>query len=395
MRRYVSRRGAGERTGLAGGVITSALVVCTRRIGDVLLATPIVRSLKAAYPQAAVDMLVFSGTESIVEAIPDLRTVWTVSPVSTLRESVRLVRSLWRRYDVALSVLPGDRPTFYARIAGRYAAGVLVPDAKSWWKRLLLDGWEPFDNLKTHTVAMNMQLLRSLGIKPLPSPLVTWSQDDEATVRRDWPMLDGKQAYAVLHVSPKFPYKAWNASGWAALGTWLMECGLRVVVAGGASAGELLAAQHIVELMPVGAIDLSGRTSLRQLACVLNRASLYIGTDTAVTHMAAALDVPTVALFGPSNPVKWGPWPGNWPAGSVSPWRNVGSQRQGNVYVLQGSGDCVPCMHEGCDRHVASISECLQQLPAARVIEAAALMLERKRANLSQINVREETRGVR
>lgn len=370
-------------------------MVCTRRIGDVLLATPVVRSLKAAYPQAAVDMLVFSGTEAIVEAIPDLRTVWKLSPVSTLSESVRLARSLWRQYDVALSLLPGDRPIFYAGIAGRYAAGVLVPDAKSWWKRLLLNGWEPFDNLNTHTVAMNLQVLRCLGINPLPAPLVTWSHDDEATVRRDWPMLDGEQAYAVLHVSPKFPYKAWNASGWAALGTWLMECGLRVVVAGGASAGELLTARHIVELMPAGAIDVSGRMSLRELACVLSRASLYIGTDTAVTHMAAALDVPTVALFGPSNPVKWGPWPYNWPAGSASPWRKVGSQRQGNVYVLQGSGDCVPCMHEGCDRHVASLSECLQQLPVRRVIEAAALMLERKRANLSKMHVCEETRGIR
>ena len=375
--------------------ITSALVVCMRRIGDVLLATPVVRSLKAAYPQAAVDMLVFSGTEAIVQASPDLRKVWTLPSTPTLSESIRLVRSLWQQYDVALSVLAGDRPTFFARIAGRHAVGLLVPDAKSWWKRQLLSRWGPFDNLNTHTVAMNLRLLQILGVESRATPLVTWSQDDEAVVRRDLPALDGGQPYVVLHVSPKFSYKAWNASGWAALGTWLMDCGLRVVVAGGASSEELLTAQRIVGLMPAGAIDVTGRVSLRVLACVLSRASLYVGTDTAVTHMAAALDIPTVALFGPSNPVKWGPWPRDWPAGSVSPWRKVGQQRQGNVYLLQGSGDCVPCMHEGCDQHVNSLSECLQQLSTMRVIEAAALMLEGKRANLKSMELGLEMRGIR
>lgn len=364
--------------------INSALVVCTCRIGDVLLATPVVRSLKAAHPHAAVDMLVFSGTEAIVEAVPDLRKVWTLTPAPALTESIRLVRSLWQRYDVALSMLAGDRPTFFAGIAGRYTVGLLVPDARSWWKRQLLNRWEPFDNLNTHTVAMNLRLLQSLGIEPLATPLVTWSQDDEATVRRDFPVLDGEQPYAVLHVSPRFSYKAWNVSGWVALGTWLMGRGLRVVVAGGASGEELLVAQRIFEQLPGGAIDVTGRVSLRVLACLLSRASLYVGTDTAVTHMAAALGIPVVALFGPSNPVKWGPWPRNWPAGSSSPWKRAGSQRQGNVYLLQGGGDCVPCMHEGCDRHVDSLSECLQQLPAMRVIEAAALMLERKKASLEK-----------
>lgn len=374
--------------------INSALVVCTRRIGDVLLATPVVRSLKAAHPQAAVDMLVFSGTEAVVEAIPDVRKVWTLSPTPTLAESVRLVRSLWQQYDVALSMLAGDRPTLFARIAGRYRVGLLVPDARSWWKRPLLNRWEPFDNFNTHTVAMNLRLLQSLEIEPLATPLVAWSQDDDTIVRRDWPALDGGQPYAVLHVSPKFSYKAWNASGWAALGAWLMDCGLRVVVAGGASGEELWMAQRILEQMPAGAIDVTGRVSLCVLACLLSRASLYVGTDTAVTHMAAALDIPTVVLFGPSNPVKWGPWPSNWPASSSSPWKRVGSQRQGNVYLLQGGGDCVPCMHEGCDRHVDSLSECLQQLPATRVIEAAALMLEGKKTNLNKMNLSLELRGI-
>ena len=101
----------------------------------------------------------------------------------------------------------------------------------------------------------------------------------------------------------------------------------------------------------------------------MSRAAIYVGPDTAMTHMAAALGVPTVALSGPTDPIKWGPWPREHDA-SANPWRRCGSQRSGNVFLLQGAGACVPCNLEGCDRHVASFSDCLQQLTAAQVIAA-------------------------
>jgi heptosyltransferase-3 len=91
--------------------------------------------------------------------------------------------------------------------------------------------------------------------------------------------------------------------------------------------------------------------------------------------MAAAVGVPSVVLFGPSNPVKWGPWPKDFISTTDSPWRKHGSQRQGNVFLLQGQGDCVPCLGEGCDRHIHSLSECLQQLSVNRVIQAIETML--------------------
>ena len=90
--------------------------------------------------------------------------------------------------------------------------------------------------------------------------------------------------------------------------------------------------------------------------------------------LAISFGVPTLALFGPSNPVKWGPWP----AGCVtepSPWQRVGTQRSGNVTLLQGEAECVPCLLEGCDRHVNSLSRCLQELRPERVIREAKALL--------------------
>jgi heptosyltransferase-3 len=351
----------------------SALVVCTRRIGDVLLATPVVRSLKSAYPDAAVDMLVFDGTQDVVSAYRDIRRIWTVPERPPIGTHVALLRSIWRRYDVALSVLAGDRPTFHAWAAGRYRVGTLLPDNKSWWKRRLLDEWVPFDNLNTHTVSMNLRLLERLEIEPLGTPVVSWRPEDEASVHRVFGEVGSQRRYAVLHVSPKFAYKTWSVAGWVALGRWLVDQGLVVVVAGGAS-DQRAYSEYVVERLP-DAVNLVGRMTLPALGYLLSRAVLYVGTDTAVSHMAAAVGVPTVVLFGPSNPVKWGPWPKDFPETVQSPWRRQGSQRQGNVFLLQGEGDCVPCLGEGCDRHINSLSDCLQRLSIGRVIAAAEAML--------------------
>jgi heptosyltransferase III len=355
--------------------LRSVLVVCTRRIGDVLLATPVVRSIKAAYPEAAVDMLVFEGTQGVVATNPDIRRIWTIIEHPPIETHLKLLRSIRRRYDLAISVLAGDRPTFHAWVAGRYCVGTLLPDRKSWWKRRLLDEWVPFDNLNTHTVAMNLRLLERLNVVPLATPVVSWRHEDEVSVRRLCSAVDGAQAYAVLHVSPKFVYKAWTVAGWKALGRWLADQGLTIAVTGGDAPGERTFCEDVVQRLPKGTVNLAGQVGLPALGYLLSRAALYVGTDTAVSHMAAAVGVPTIVLFGPSNPVKWGPWPKDFPLVVDSPWRKHGSQRQGNVFLLQGEGDCVPCLGEGCDRHVNSLSDCLQQLPAWRVIEAARMML--------------------
>ncbi|MCS6897071.1 MAG: glycosyltransferase family 9 protein [Nitrospira sp.] len=353
--------------------LARALVICTRRIGDVLLATPVVRSIKAAHPEAAIDMLVFEGTQDVVSANPDINQVWTVAERPKPTAHARLLRSLWRRYDLALSVLAGDRPTFYAWAAGRYRVGTLVPDAKSWWKRRLLNKWIPFNNRDVHTIAMNLRLVESLQIRPLATPVVEWKMEDEERIRRLVLSVAGR--FAVFHVSPKYAYKMWTAAGWAALGIWLKEQGLTVVITGGNTNTELAYCENVARQLPEGSINLAGRLGLPAMGCLVSHAALYVGTDTAVSHMAAAVGAPTIVLFGPSNPVKWGPWPKNFPAGGESPWKTKGTQRQGNVLLLQGEGDCVPCYAEGCDRHVDSLSNCLQQLPATLVIEAARTML--------------------
>jgi heptosyltransferase III len=148
-----------------------------------------------------------------------------------------------------------------------------------------------------------------------------------------------------------------------------------VVLTGSNDPEELAAVRQLLPQLPAGSLSVAGQCALPQVACLLSSARLYVGPDTITTHMAAALGTPTIALFGPSNPVKWGPWPRGAHT-DRSPFRMRGSQRAGNVVLLQGEGACVPCMQDGCDRHLRSPSACLQQLTAETVIEAARRLLD-------------------
>lgn len=340
------------------------LVVCTRRIGDVLLITPLIRSLRQAWPQAQIDAMIFRGTAGILEGNLDLSELIVVPERSTKIARWREFQQLWNRYDLSFSCVPSDRARLYAWAASRRQLGMLAV-GESAVKRHLMNGAVRFDDIDTHTVSMGLQLAELAGIAACPEVV-------PPTAGGGLPAGVGPR-FAVLHPFPKFNYKMWTETGWTALAQALQGRGLQVVLTGSGEDEEVAYCQRLAAIS--GARILAGQLSLAQTADLLRQAELFVGPDTVVTHLSAACGTPTVALFGPSNPVKWGPWPSGRTM-LQSPWNLVGSARQGNVMLLQGSGDCVPCRLEGCDRHLTSWSRCLQEMSAARVINAAIGMLK-------------------
>lgn len=345
----------------------SVLVIVARRIGDVLLATPLIRSVKLAWPEAAVDVLVFEGTQAVLAANPDVRRVLTVPERPGWGSHLAFMLRLLRRYDVALSTQYGDRPTLYAFLAGRWRAGLLMPTRKESWKQALLHRWVPFDNWNTHTVLMNLALARLAGVEPRREVVVSWSPEDSRRV--DEVLGPGAGPLVVLHPYPKFNYKMWHSAGWIEVAGWLAARGHRVVLSGGPDPAEIAYVADLARGMPSGTLNLAGKFSIGAAGCLISRAAVFLGPDTAMTHVAAALGVPTVAIYGPTDPVKWGPWPKDY-ASTVNPWRRLGNQAAGNVRLVQGHAACAPCHKEGCERNVRSFSDCLQQLPARSLVAA-------------------------
>jgi heptosyltransferase III len=342
------------------------LVVILRRLGDVLLTTPLIRSLKRAYPQARIDALVFAGTEGVLAGNPDLSDIISMPAHPRLAETLALSARLFRRYDLAVSAQTGDRPIAFAIMASSRSIGPTEPiGAASAIKRALLSR-SCIRNRTDHRVVDILRLTEVIGI---PAHREVVCPPAAARVQ-----LAPAQPYAVIHAAPMFVYKRWTAEGWGALAAGLRERGVAVVASGAASDRDYLDA--IWRDAPV--LRLDGKLAWPEVTGLIAAARVYIGPDTAITHLAAATGTPTVALYGPTDPRLWGPWPRD---GLEPAWQAAGTiQRRGNVWLVQNPLPCLPCQLEGCERRLDSHSQCLDELTVTQVLAAVDQALAMRQA---------------
>ena len=348
-------------------------------MGDVLLATPLIRSLRAAYPGASIDALVFAGTEGMLEGNPDLRQTITVEPRALRSAQAALRRRLWRQYDLAVVAETADRPHIYGWLAAGRRTGLLPPQwGKRWWKRLSVERGVVHTPDCARPLSYEM-LARAMGIAWRPAIVAPSAQTPAVTWGGVLGFDAGRERYAVLHLTPRFRYKRWHRAGWQELIAWLDGEGLRVVITGGPGEDERDYVRQVLAGVRTKAIDVCGRLRIAQTADLLRLAALFVGPDTATAHLAAACGTPTVALFGPTDPRLWGPQPRDGLARAYE--KVVAIQRRGNVSLLQEPTlPCVPCQKEGCERHRESRSDCLDRMSAERVIDAARDALSRSAA---------------
>jgi len=340
------------------------LVVALRRLGDVLLATPLMRSIRRAWPDATLDALVFADTAGILEGNPDIDRVVAMPARPTLAQSLALAGRLLKRYHLAVSTQSGDRPTLFALAAGRTHAGPVWPGERT--KRRLLGRSVVAAGESVHRIEEMLRLGDALGIARVAEVVcpVGTVPAEHAPV----------EPYAVIHAAPMFRYKQWTRAGWRALADALRARGLAVVATGGP--GDRAFLDDVWRDTP-DVRRLDARLRWPEIAALLAGARLYVGPDTSVTHLAAASGCPTVALFGPTDPRLWGPWPAH---GLPTPWAASGTiQHRRNVWLVQNPLPCLPCQKEGCDRRLDSRAQCLDELAPAQVLAAVEQALAMKR----------------
>ena len=341
------------------------LALCTRRLGDVLLTTPLLRSLRRAWPEAELDVLTLQWSAPALEGNPDVSRVLAIPEGAGIGQTLRAIGGP-RRYDLALSTLHGDRPHY----TGLWAAGTrvnVVPPGNGeggWWKRPLSTRAVVRDH-DAHMVVQYLRLADALGIARHAELVPPRANQPHAALAAL------PKPYAVVHAAPMYAYKRWTLEGWRALIRWLAAQGLHVVLTGGPAADERRYVDEVAAGFGSAVSVLAGQLSFGQLTGLIEPAKVFIGTDTSVTHLAAATGVPTLALFGPTATATWGPWPRGAVAEGASPWRmSAPLQQRGNVWIVQGVEHCAPCHQEGCERRRDSRADCLDFLPAARVIAA-------------------------
>ena len=347
------------------------LLIVNQQIGDVLLSTPLLRAMRIAWPQAVIDVLVYENTAGILAGNPDCNGIITVVHRPNLSGYWQLLKKILRRYDLAVSTQGNDRAHQYMFFAAPLRFG-LMPDLsrRTRLKRMVCSAWTLLDEAHLHTVSQNNLLALKMGIAPCYDIVPPKDNHARKTLSALLQFNIETNPYIVIHPRPMWQYKCWTDAGWQALISNLVTTGKKIIVTGGPSAEEQTYCADLANLYPDAVISIAGKTSFAELATLLVYADAYIGPDTVTTHLAAACGTPTLAIFGPTNPVKWGPWPRALQS-ETSPWQSIAPlQKIGNVTLLQGLGDCVPCHSAGCEDHNNSDSQCLNELPASRVIEA-------------------------
>jgi ADP-heptose:LPS heptosyltransferase len=134
----------------------------------------------------------------------------------------------------------------------------------------------------------------------------------------------------ILQPGARYWFKAWPPERFAELADRLTShYGCQVLIGG--SNQDIAIAQQIRQMAKSNPIIMAGRTTIKQFAAIAKKSALFVGSDGGAMHIAAAVGTPVVALFGPSNPVEWGP-------------------RGGPVEVLYKGLDCRICFHPTCER---------------------------------------------
>ena len=353
------------------------LVVATRQIGDVLLTTPLIAATRERWPAARIDVLAFAGSTGMIRGNPAISDIIEVPAKLGLRGGLRLLRRLFRRYDLALVSQASDRAHLIGLAAARVRSG-LVPEegGSNWWKKALLAHAVQMEGDRGHE-HVTLEKLRLLGpwmdtlppARVVPPPAAPLPADIQAQLA---------PGAVVVHAPSMWSYKQWPVEHYRALVEGLLSAGRQVVLTGSGSARDQAC---VAALRDLGAspqlLDVSGRLDFGQLATLLTQVALYVGPDTSVSHLAASVGVATIAVFGPTNPERWAPWPALAPGASLRFQRTVPIQQVGNVTLLQGNQPCIPCGRAGCEDHHDSRSDCLHSIAPDRVLSEALRLLAR------------------
>lgn len=356
------------------------LVIATRQIGDVLLTTPLIHAAKRRWPQARIDVLGFEGQLAILEGNPDIDQCITTPARLGWRGAWRLIRGLWRRYELALVSQPGDRAHLLGWIAASCRSGLLPESGGSnWWKARLLDHAVTIagDRGEVHVVSEKLRLLEHWPVAGETASDVLPPAPRELPARL---VAELRQAPVVVHVPSMWRYKQWPIGYFVTLVSGLLAAGHQVVLTGssGPRDQECIAALREAFDSP-DLLDASGQLDFGQLVTLLSDCSLYIGPDTSITHLAAATGTAVLTVFGPTNPQRWAPWPaGAGPQTHIV--RRAATQTFANVTLLQGPQECVPCGRAGCEDHHHSPSACLESIKPEFVLAQAMAIIAKKKS---------------
>lgn len=338
------------------------LMIKTIGIGDVVAILPAVKAIRKRYPQAHLTFLAMPRVKEVLEGselIDEVVYLDFKGVLKGMREAARMTKELRQSsYDLSIDFEHYYNFTalmaYFARIPRR--VGFVIPGQK---RREVFTHAYPYP-VEAHETDAFMVLARGIGAEGDTDLVpISYSDEDEAFIGK---LLQEKgiqpSKLVLVHpgTSPSAMSRRWPEEYFVQVIKELQTQGFQVGITG--SEGDRPTIQKV--LSQSGALDLVGRTTLKQFAVLAGKAALVLSVDTGPMHVAAATGTPVVGVFGPNIPSKWGP------------------KGPENVAVIEKL-ECSPCTRQYLG--VVSTCEdprCMRELRPEKVIDACLGILRAK-----------------
>ncbi|QTR48841.1 putative lipopolysaccharide heptosyltransferase III [Candidatus Thiothrix anitrata] len=319
------------------------LVITFRNIGDVLLSSPLLSNLRYHYPDAVIDYVLNDYCEDMIKYNPDVNNFYSynrsyvkkLNRVDMFFDELRFLRSILKsHYDVVINLTEGMRGDCIAFLSSSKIKIGFSGKKKSFVKKFFLN--HIVDIKYMHMVENKLLPLQCLNKEVVTKKVsLYWSNSDQENVDKLLVSYDlnGKD-FVHIHPVARWMFKAWSAESFANVIDHIENCcGKKVILTSSDDMIEKNEIYKILALCESKPINLAGQLSLTSLACLSSKAAFFIGVDSAPMHMAAAVNIPVIALFGNSDALLWGPWSND---GINSSYNDSGrSQINGKHHVIQ------------------------------------------------------------
>lgn len=324
-------------------------------IGDVVLTLPAIGVLGRAFPKRSLVVCVREHARELMEDCPRVHHVLSINKKrrkvpEELAYQLQFLKDLRKhRCTLAIELRTGTRGAVIALLSGAHTRiARYANDGTLWRNRLFTHLVRPTRENIQYAVQHNLNIMAPFGLAeefPRPNILVPQHRRRKAEAILRKAQIPRDKPLVAVHPFSLWRYKEWRLSEMAALVDQIQaEYHCNFVITG--APNERIRAKDLIGICNRKPYNLAGETSIGELPAVLEACSLFMGVDTAALHIAAAVGIPTVGIFGPSSWTNWAP-------------------RGRDHLVVKKSMPCQPCSQKGCDG--SENSRCLVELTALEI----------------------------
>lgn len=330
--------------------VRKVLLVRLRSIGDTVLSTPCLFALRRFLPNAQIDILVEDWVAPVLAGHPHVDNVVVLERAGMISRAraARQIRATG--YDVVYNLHGGTTATFLTRASGaRHRVGLKTYQYAHLHNHQAPSPLLVWGQQKTHSVEQQLALLGWTGVPVTDRPRTHLVVTPEAAAAVNQRLEDAGLAHrkiALIHPATAFATKQWAPEKFARVAETLAARGFAPVAIGAPEDREILKSLLEHASVPIASLNLS----LPEVSALAARSEIFVGNDSGIAHIAAALGTRSVVIFGSSNVAHWRPW------------------NKAAAEVVFEEMPCQPCHGYFCEKFPEP--ECILRVPVERVVAA-------------------------